>query len=278
MELTQDYSQAVDYARGKGLHALVIARGEELVAQVYGERFEFDTPHPLYSGTKSFWGPVALAARDDGILELDELVADTIDAWRSDAWKRRVTLRMLLSLTAGFAFGGLGSSVPIFERALEMPLRDEPGTHFTYGGIPLQVFGAVLARKLASKSVTPHEYLRERVLKRAGVHVAAWKMLSDGTNPFPTGASLSAENWLAYGRFITQRHTELAECFEGTPANARYGLGWWLGARGAPGDLVYASGSAGQALYLIPSEQLVVVHFGKSSSYRHESFIKRLFR
>jgi len=277
MESARDYSAAITYARGHALDALAIVRGEELLAQAFGDRFRLDTPHPLYSGTKSFWGPVALAARDDGILALDELVADTVETWQDDAWKRRVTIRMLLSLTSGFGFGGLGASVPTYERALAMTLRDEPGTRFTYGGIPLQVFGAVLARKLAGGSTTPHEYLRERILKPAGVQVASWRTLSDGTHPLPTGASLSAENWLAYGRFVLERFSQLASCFEASPVNARYGLGWWLGVRGLPSDLVYASGSAGQALYLVPSANIAIVHFGKSSSYRHESFLKRVF-
>ena len=168
--------------------------------------------------------------------------------------------------------------------ALATPLRDEPGTRFTYGGIPLQVFGAVLARKLALRNLTPHDYLHERVLDLARVDVAKWRTLSDGTAPLPTGAFLSAKNWLAYGRFVIAHRASLAACFEGSAANARYGLGWWLkpevsGVEGgeAPADLVYASGSAGQALYLVPSLDLVVVHFGKSASYRHEALLKRLF-
>jgi CubicO group peptidase (beta-lactamase class C family) len=275
--LARDLSPALAYARKHGLHALVIARGGDLVAQEYGNGFEPDTAHPLYSGTKSFWGVAALYACADGLLALDEPVADTIGSWSDDPWKRRVTSRMLLSLTAGFGFGGLGASVPSYDRALSMSLRDEPGTRFTYGGIPLQVFGAVLERKLASRKLTPHEYLRERVLEPARVSVASWRRLSDKTLPLPTGAFLSTSDWLAYGRFVIARRSALTACFEGSAANARYGLGWWLGAAGAPLDLVYASGSAGQALYLVPSLDLAIVHFGKSSSYRHEAFLKRLF-
>jgi CubicO group peptidase (beta-lactamase class C family) len=260
-----------------GLHVLVVARGGELVAQEYADGFELETPHPLYSGTKSFWGTVAIFAHADGLLDLDERVCETIAAWRDDAWKRRVTIRMLLSLTAGFGFGGLGASVPTFERALTISLRDEPGVRFTYGGVPLQVFGALLTQKLAASKRTPHAYLRERVLEPADVAIAKWRTLSDGTHPLPTGASLSARNWLAYGRFILRERAALAECFEGSSVNPRYGLGWWLGAPGAPADLFYASGSAGQALYLVPSQDLVIVRFGKSSSYRHESFLKRFF-
>ncbi len=277
MEHALNVEAALEYARRHGLHALAIARGGELVRQEFGPGFGPETPHPLYSGTKSFWGVAALYASADGLLALDETVAETIASWQDDPWKRRVTIRMLLSLTAGFAFGGLGASVPTYDRALAMPLRDEPGTRFVYGGIPLQVFGAVLARKLENRNETPHAYVRDRVLDGAGVRIAAWRTLSDGTNPLPTGASLCPSDWLAYGRFVLAHRRELAPCFEGSAVNARYGLAWWLGAPWAPRDLVYASGSAGQALYLVPSLGLAAVHFGKSSSYRHDAFLKRLF-
>jgi len=270
-------ADAVEYARAHGLHALVVERDGRVVASEYGENFSPDEPHALYSGTKSFWGVAALIAQGDGLLQLDEPVAETFSQWRPDPWKRRVTLRMLLSLTAGFGFGGLGASVPTYERALDTPLKDEPGTRFTYGGVPLQVFGAVLARKLESRKLSPHDYLRERVLDPAGVRVAAWRTLGDGTNPLPTGASLRAGDWLAYGRWVLRERASLQRCFEGSAANARYGLAWWLGVRGGPEDLVYASGSAGQGLYLVPSLGATVVHFGRSNSYRHEAFLKRLF-
>jgi CubicO group peptidase (beta-lactamase class C family) len=272
-----DLEAAREYARAHGLDAMIVMRGGDVLAQEYSDGFDARTAHALYSGTKSFWGVAALYACADGLLELDEPIAGTIESWRADAWKRRVTVRMLLSLTAGFPFGGLGASVPPYEKALAMQLRDEPGSRFTYGGIPLQVFGAFLTRKLEGRGLTPHAYLRERVLDPAGVSIASWRKLPDGTQPLPTGASLSAENWLAYGRFIIINRVALGPCFEGTARNARYGLGWWLGARGAPSDLAYASGSAGQALYLVPSLDLAIVHFGRSSSYRHEAFTKRLF-
>lgn len=276
MDLALNVPAALEYARKHELHALAIRRGDLLV-QEFGAAYGPDVPHPLYSGTKSFWGVAAAYAAADGLLSLDEPVAETISSWRDDPWKRRVTLRMLLSLTSGFGFGGLGQSVPTYDRALAMPLRDEPGTRFVYGGIPLQVFGAVLASKLAGRATTPHEYLRVRVLDCAGVRIARWRTLADGTHPLPTGASLTPLDWLAYGRFVLANHSKLASCFEGSTANERYGLGWWLRARGAPDDLVYASGAAGQALYLVPSLDLAIVHFGKSSSYRHESFLKRCF-
>jgi len=39
---------------------------------------------------------------------------------------------------------------------------------------------------------------------------------------------------------------------------------------------VNASGAGGQGLYIIPSLDTVIVHFGGSASFRHEAFLRRL--
>lgn len=267
----------LEYARKHGLDVLVIAQHGQVVGEAYGEGYDASTPHALYSGTKSFWGVAAVSAERDGILRLDDRVADTFPQWGVDAQKKCVTLRQLLQLTSGIGFGGLGSGVPTYAKALSVELKNEPGTTFTYGGIPLQVFGAVLARKLESRKQTPHEYLRQRILEPIGMHIGNWRTLADGSHPLPTGAFVAAQEWIKYGQFVCEHRDEFAECFQGSAANPRYGLGWWLGSPNAPSDLVYASGSSGQAMYIVPSRQTVVVHFGKSSSYKHDAFLKRLF-
>jgi CubicO group peptidase (beta-lactamase class C family) len=277
---------AYEYAERQGLHAFVVTRGGSLVCARYGDGYTGAKPHALYSGTKSFWGVLGVAAQEDGLLSLDEPVTETIPEWRAEDWKSRVTLRQLLNLTSGFGFGGLGTSVPPYDRALAMDLRNEPGTKFAYGGIPLQVFGAVLQRKLSAQGSTPHEYLRERLLDPIGVRIGSWRELKDGTAPLPTGAFVAARDWLKYGQMLAAggaydgkrvvREESLAACFSGSAANPRYGLGFWL-YRSADGTAVYyASGAGGQAMYVIPGRDTVVVRFGESSSYKHEAFLARL--
>ena len=211
-------------------------------------------------------------------------MSQTIPSW-ADGAKSSVTLRDLLQLTSGIGFGGLGSAVPEFDKALATELKDQPGEKFTYGGIPLQVFGAVLARKLASRGLTPHAYLRERILDPLGFVVGSWRKLKDGTAPLPTGAFVAAREWLKLGLLVRDGGTwkktivpedALARCFAGSQPNPRYGLCWWLSPLADRPDIVYASGSGGQALYVIPSAGAVVVKFGDSGSYKHEAFLKRL--
>ncbi|HME82212.1 MAG TPA: serine hydrolase [Candidatus Eremiobacteraceae bacterium] len=268
---------ALEYAQKHVLHALVVAHDGRIVSETYGQGHDAATPHALYSGTKSFWGTTALIAQRQGLLRLDECVAETFPEWKRDPWKSQVTLRQLLQLTSGIGFGGLGTAVPTYAKALAVELKNEPGTVFTYGGIPLQVFGAVLARKLEPRGLTPHEYLKQQILDTIGMKVDKWRALSDKTSPLPTGAFVSAREWLKYGQFVCDQRHEFDECFYGSPPNPRYGLAWWLGSPHAPSDLVYASGAAGQAMYVVPSLRTVVVHFGKSSSFKHDAFLKRLF-
>lgn len=266
---------AVAYAKKHALHALLVWARDELLLESYENGQNASSAHPLYSGTKSFWGTAALRAIEDGIFDLDEPVVRLIPEFKGDI-RRAITPRMLLTMTAGYGFGGLGTAVPAYDTALEIQLKNRPGETFTYGGIPLQVFGAVLARKLAASGRNPHGFLRARVLEPAGVHVASWRTLKDGTQPLPTGAFLTAPEWLRFGVFVRDRYALLAPLFEGSQANPRYGLTWWRSPLDAHPGVVYASGSGGQALYVIPSAGAVVAKFGASSSYRHETFLTRL--
>jgi CubicO group peptidase (beta-lactamase class C family) len=273
------YNDALAYAQRHDLAALVISVDDTIALESYGDDWTGEKPHALYSGTKSFWGVTALAAAEDGLFALDDPVADTISEWRGDSQKAFMTIRQLLNLTSGYGFGGLGASVPVAEKAIATPLKNDPGSTFTYGGIPLQVFGEVLRRKLAPSKREPHDYLRDRILDPIGVEIASWRMLRDQTQPLPTGAFLCANAWLRYGQYLLQRTKSggsFTECTRGSQANARYGLGLWLDPLATGDGTFYASGSAGQALYIIPSKDMVVAHFGNSSSWKHDAFLKRL--
>ncbi|HUA08149.1 MAG TPA: serine hydrolase domain-containing protein [Candidatus Acidoferrales bacterium] len=244
--------------------ALVVARDGAVVYESYERGFDASAPHALYSGTKSFWGIAAIEARRDGLFDLDEHV------------RSGYTVRMLLDMTAGYGFGGLGSAVPTYERALEIPLKNAPGSKFTYSGIPLQVFGAFFAERLRARAMTPHEYLRVRVLEPAGVEISSWRTLKDGTHPLPTGAFLTARNWLAYGTYVLAQRERYRDAFAGSAVNPRYGLCWWLSGPKMPPDLFYASGSGGQALYAIASQRLVAVRFSDGGSPNHPATVKKL--
>ena len=257
------------------------------VLDEYGDDWNADRAHALHSGTKSFWSIAAGAAAEDGLLTLAEPVCETIPEW-NQAGKSRVLIRDLLGLTSGLPFGGLGAGVPTFDAAIAKPLAQMPGTTFTYGGIPLQVLGAVLSRKLWSRGLTPVGYLKERIFDPIGLRIGSWRKLKDGTQTLPTGAFLTAHDWSKFGQLLLQRGTwsgarviqqaTIDECWRPGKVNERYGLGFWLyEPRVKEHFIAYASGAGGQGLYVIPSKNAVIVHFGQSNSYNHERFLRRVF-
>lgn len=94
-----------DYLKDRNGHAMLVYYRDTLVFEEYFNGWSADKPHRLASGTKSFSGAMLAAAAEDGLLTIDEKVADTIVEWKDDQRKSQITIRHLLSLTSGI-YGG----------------------------------------------------------------------------------------------------------------------------------------------------------------------------
>jgi CubicO group peptidase (beta-lactamase class C family) len=251
----------------------------EVIYENYPNSGARESGWELASGTKSFTGLMAAAAVQDGLLSLDERVAETIPAWRSDARKARITLRHLLSLTSGLEVRGIGRP-PTYEDVLEFPAQHEPGARFEYGPAPFQIFGEVLRRKISPRDRDPQTYLQRRVLNALNIAPTRWRRGGDGMPLMPQGAHFTARAWGAYGQCVMEGGRGLVDedalraCFEGSSANPGYGLSWWLLRPGlvppSPRagvaalddlreDVRMAAGAGDQRLYLIPRRELVIV-------------------
>lgn len=306
--------RAADYsARHEGTSFLVRQNGRTLLEEYPGEGDE-NTARRIFSGTKAFWCLAALAAVDDGLLRLDEPVADTISSWRKDRRKARVTIRQLLDFSCGLA-PGFGLQVNNYgnrdRAAIRLPLVAAPGEAFIYGPSALQVFHQVLKEKLKPHGKTPEHYLERRVLHR--MHLGPQRYLNDraGNPLLAAGFVLTARQWarmgklvLARGRPVVKPET-LAQTWRGSPANRAFSLGWWNNraapggrefdfeamlepkwsrqdwrdaclCRAAPSDLVACIGSGYQRLYVIPSLNLVVVRQANGGSFSDAHFLRLL--
>ncbi len=197
--------------------------------------------HKIYSGTKAFWGLAALAAEEDGLLSLDERVAETIPAWQADSRKARVTIRQLLDFSAGLAPVNYLHNDNPGDRdsiAIRAPLVANPGSAFIYGPSALQVFHAVLKEKLRGES--PTRYLERRVLRRIGLGSQRYLKDRAGNPLLATGWILSARQWARLGEVALKGGApivssgSMAQCWRGSGPNRAFSLGWWNN-RQAPG-------------------------------------------
>lgn len=266
----------------------------------------------IYSGTKAFWGLAALAAEEDGLLDLDENVANTIVAWRNDPRKAQITIRQLLDFSAGLdPVARLHSDNPGDRDAIAIraPIVASPGSAFIYGPAALQVFHAVMKEKLRGES--PTRYLERRVLRRLGLGSQRYLKDSAGNPLLAAGWILSARQWAKIGEAALNGGApvvgggSMAQAWRGSGPNRAYSLGWWNNrqapggrefdieanlvgkwhrqswggtvlCRNAPSDLVACIGSGYQRLYVIPTMNLVVVRNGSGRRFSDAQFLRIL--
>ena len=300
-------STAAEYSvRHHGVSFLAIQDGRTLVEQ------NAKTPHKIYSGTKAFWDLTALAAAEDGLLNLDERVAETITSWRNDPRKAQMTIRQLLDFDSGLEPQFFLHETQSGDRdaaAMRARAVAEPGRAFIYGPAALQVFHQVLKEKLRGDS--PTHYLERRVLHRLGLRSQRYLADRAGNPLLATGWILSPRQWAKLGQLVLANgapvvsRNSLAQCWRGTTANRAFSLGWWNNraapngrefdfeqmlipkwqnqdwhdaciCRDAPDDLVACIGSAGQRLYVIPSLKLIVVRQANGGSFSDAHFLRLL--
>lgn len=236
-QIIDNYGLAAEYSKEfRGLSVLVM-KGDKVVFEEYQNGHSAETAHMLASGTKSFSGVILAAAIEDKIIKnFDEKVSETITEWKNDSRKSKISIRQLLSLTSGIDSGAVGRP-PTYTDAIGFPIKFDAGTKFEYGPVPFQVFGELMRRKLAAKKETPLDYLKRRILNPIGLTVANWTHQSGQPN-LPSGAFLTAREWLKFGQFLKNggkwngkqliKKKLLDELYVGSKANPNYGITFWL--------------------------------------------------
>ena len=278
------FQEAADYSDHHAGLALLVLRGDELIFEHYAEGWSAEQPHHLFSGTKSFACALALAAEEDGLLDLDEPAWHHVPEWEGVPLKEDITPRHLLQLTSGLeqdwwhlTRDGLLEEQHIEDKAawaVARPLESAPGEVFSYGSVHLSALDAVLDDALDEDAL---DYLERRVLGPIGFRYSGWIRDPAGHPMLSYGAWTTAYEWLKYGAHVRDT-PELQRCFEGSEANPAYGLSFWLNAESeadlslfasleeegpilwadGPSDIAAAAGHDDQRLYIIPSQDLVI--------------------
>jgi CubicO group peptidase (beta-lactamase class C family) len=233
----------------------------KIVFERYDNGFGAETATHLHSATKGFWGPVIAAMIEDGLIEsYDELATKTLPEWKGHPRKSRITLRQLLTLSAGLVQDVVnlqGHDRPtlapdLYKHAIGVWAAREPGATFQYGPSCYYVLGEIMKRKLLARKQTPLDYLKQRILDPIGVKVGDWVHDASGNPHIPNGAHLTAGNWAKYGQWLLQggewngkqivRKELLDELTRPSETNPGHGLALWLNQPGGQG----AVGVAGQ--------------------------------
>jgi CubicO group peptidase (beta-lactamase class C family) len=264
---------------------LVASHGYLVFERYYGE-YGPSSFFNMASITKSVLSALTGIALRDGLLKaLDYPLADTFP--EADP---RITLRHLLSLTAGWKYREYGPELaPVAER-LAQPLTTAPGERFCYEENAPHLLSAILSR-LAGMSLA--EYARRELFEPLGVwremerwrdapgtvnpagrwpaDGLPWKCDAEGVSTGGVGLHLTLRDLARFGLLYASggvwearqlippdylRESTRAQSRGGSPMWMPYGWLWWIPAwhRGSP---LLAAGWGGQRLYVNKTLDLV---------------------
>lgn len=295
-------AEAQAYADATNSVALIVFHRGQIVYERYGEPYDASTltdPASMHKTVLALAYGFALDRGDIG--SLDEPAVTYLPEWANDA-RNAISIKHLLTMTSGLApfpfspnpFGPyfkflLGTEISSI--SLAQPAGKPPGEEFSYSNINSQLLGIILERATS----TPYEeYLGEFWPGLAAGDAYALMDSEDGIPRTYCCLQTTARGWLQVGRLILGRgrldgkqlisRDYMDAMLAPSEQNPNYGYQIWLGTTHEEGriynpegsfkayhseafladDLIYLDGFGGQRVYIVPSEELVVVRTGEA--------------
>lgn len=274
-----------------GVDAVIVVRNQRLVAEGYFNGFGRDTIHELRSSGKSFISTLAGIALDQGLIGLDDPLAQHIpdfEGYRNmSASKRAITLRHLLNMSSGLDCddwdgGSPGNEERMYDSndwirfMLNLRMIAEPGTQSRYctGGVVL------LAQVVSLRSgMDLEDYAQQWLLGPLNIQRSIWRHSPDGRATGATGFGLTPRDSAKLGalfvnegvwngsRIVPESWVTTTRQRAVTLGSDGYGYLWWKHSfpRGsAQVDTVFTSGNGGNYIFTVPSLELVVAFSGSN--------------
>ena len=266
--------------------AFVVLYKGAIVAERYRTGMTEDTRLLSWSMGKSFTNALVGLMTGDGLLDI--YAPMDIPQWKDDN-RSAITLNDLMQMQSGLEWNenyGNRSDVNLMLHreedmglfALSKPLMAKPGTHWYYSSGSTNIIMRYLRGKFASDTEF-WSYIRSRLFTPLGIRNACFEPDMSGT---PVGSSylyVTARDYARFGQMYlddgcvagTRILPEGWVDYSVTPASdseGGYGAFFWLNQNKScpdvPEDMFSCQGHDGQEIYIIPSQDLVVVVLGYS--------------
>ena len=273
--------------RTVGTRAVVVVHDGQIVAEQYADGFDATTPQLGWSMAKSVTNAMVGRLVAEGTLSTED--DELLDVWAEDD-RADITLDDLLHMSSGLEWDetyDLGTPVTemLYRRddmgaySAELPLSSEIGTVTQYSSGTTNIICDVLHQQTGTGESLAHDLVFEPL----GMSSAVLEPDAAGDLVCSSYLWATPRDWARFGLWFAEDgewddESLLPEDWVEYSTRSRatggevegHAAHWWANDTGdgdlllpdVPADAYYASGHDGQRIYVVPSEDLVVVRMG----------------
>lgn len=204
-----NFIEAAEEQQPNALHSFILARHGKIVAQGWWNPYNPESPHLLYSLSKSFTSTAIGMAVTEGLLSLDDPV---ISFFPEKAPKnpshnlRNMRIRDLLRMSTGHAtdsYGRIqGHPDGWVTGFLSLPVEHKPGSIFIYNTGATYMLSAIL-QKVTGQTLV--EFLKPRLFDPLEIETPFWQSDPEGINLGGTGLFVKTSDIAKFGQLYLQK-------------------------------------------------------------------------
>ncbi|TAA41723.1 serine hydrolase domain-containing protein [Corallincola spongiicola] len=265
------------------IHSMVVIRNGHKVLEANFWPNQAEEPHAIYSVTKSIVATLIGIALEKGYLQsLDQPVLDFFPDTQianPDPRKAEITIRDLLTMSSGldcrdssrYYWSGLKTlmeSADWAEHVLSLPMKESPGQYFEYCNGVSFLLSAIVENSTGMGALA---FADKHLFEPLEIDSVSWKQNHNGRYMGFSEMMMSPEDmakigqlYLNKGQWQGRQVLPQAWVEESTIGHLKtdfldgYGYQWWIDDSG----YYMAIGFRGQAIYVLPDQDMVVVFTG----------------
>jgi CubicO group peptidase (beta-lactamase class C family) len=276
---------------------ILVLKNDTILYERYGEGLTESTPQLGWSMTKSITNALVGIVMKKGLINVNK--GPLFPEWENDE-RKRITLQHLLQMNSGLnweedyesisdATQMLFLSEDMMENMLDNKAEFPPTMDWEYSSGSTNLILGYLRNLLGDEVY--HNFPEKELFSKLGMSTAFIETDEAGNFIGSSFGYASGRDWARFGlMYLNEGMSQdsiriLPEDwvnYTGHPVSSSilyYGSQWWLNDKNCqfkdvPSDLFYASGYQGQYVFVIPTEDLVVVRLGMGDDLDINSFLK----
>ena len=284
---------------GNAFAFMVIHKGIP-VAEAYKPQFSKSTRLLSWSMAKSFINAMVGILVKQGKLEVNKPVA--LEEWKDDE-RSKITLNDLMQMQSGLKWNedyGNRSDVTLMLHcesdmgnfAMERPVAYQSGSHWYYSSGATNIVSKLIRRQFTTDSAY-YVFANNELFNKIGMPDAVFEVDPSGTRVGSSYLYATARDYARFGllfendgifngvRILPEGWVKYTTS-SASASNGLYGSFFWLNKSrkipSAPEDMFACDGHDGQHIYIMPTQELVVVILGYSPTSKGGMDVNRLLK